>query len=217
MKTSQYIRQERAIASADTGGIRERWMWGLRLLRDPDAFTPGSTQLKPGRTDELVKAAAAVGLRLSAREIQYRLQCARAYGTEAEIAHACAEFGDWSALRAASFPAYTVPTGEALADHRTDTEKDHDRARALMDRIGDQGALFPLRDFEPVTTTLQELADYATQQESMTARFVEHGRKRRAYLDRLIAAARSDLSVTWQEAHDRLVAERLADEARVAA
>lgn len=204
MKTSQYVRQEKAIASADSGGIRERWLWGLRLLRDPDAFAPGSSQLKPGRADELTKAAKSAGLRLSEREIRYRLQCARTYPTETEIRHACAEFGDWSALRSAGFPTYAAPEGEAPADHRTQLERDHDHARALVDLIGEQGALFPLRDFEPIVTTLKQLQDYADQQEELTARFVEHGKKRRAYLDSLIEAADYDLSMTWRDAHARL-------------
>jgi hypothetical protein len=204
VKTTQYVKQEKAIASADAGSIRERWLWGLRLLRDPEAFAPDSTQLKPGRAHELVVASASAGLRLSEREIRYRLQCARTYPTEAEIRHACAEFGDWSALRTAAFPTYEAPEDEPLADHRTPAERDHDHARALVDLIGEQGALFPLRDFEPVTTTLKELVDYTEQQEELTARFVEHGRKRRAYLDSLIAVAGQDLSVTWQAAHDQL-------------
>jgi hypothetical protein len=204
MKTTQYVRQEKAIASADTGSIRERWMWGLRLLRDPDAFAPGSTQLKPGRADELVQAANAAGLRLTVREIQYRLQCARAYPTEAQIANAGAQFQGWTELRAAGFPPFDAPDDEPLADHRTETERAHDRARALADAIGEQGALFPLSTFEPITTTLKELVDYAEEQEEITARFVAHGRKRRAYLEDLIAAAGNDLSMTWQAAHDRL-------------
>lgn len=204
VKTTQYVRQEKAIAAADSGGIRERWLWGLRLLRDPDAFAPGSGQLRPGQTEHLIRAAVAAGLKLSEREIRYRLQCARTYPTEAQIRHACAEFREWSALRTAGFPAYDAPADEPLADHRTDAERDHDHARALTDLVGEQGSLFPLRDFEPVTTTLKELADYAAQQEELTARFVEHGRKRRAYLDALIAAADGDLSVTWQVAHDRM-------------
>jgi hypothetical protein len=40
--------------------------------------------------------------------------------------------------------------------------------------------------------------------DELTARFAEHGRKRRAYLDRLIAAAGNDLSMVWQEAPSRL-------------
>jgi hypothetical protein len=130
--------------------------------------------------------------------------CARTYSTETEIAHAGAQFSDWTELRTAGFPAFDVPPGEPPADHRTEAERDHDRARTLADLIGDQGALFPLRHFEPVTTTLKELLDYTEQQDELTARFAEHGRKWRAYLERLIAAAGNDLSMVWQEAHSRL-------------
>jgi hypothetical protein len=204
MKTTQYVRQERAIASADAGSIRERWLWGLRLLRDPDAFAPGSSQLKPGRADELIQAHASGGRKLSAREIQYRLRCARAYQTEAEIAQAVAEFGSWSALFSADFPAFPVPDGEPAADHRTDAERLRDHARALVEVLGDQGALFPLSDFEPTATPLKDLKAYADEMEELTGRFVERDRKRRAYLDSLIEAAAGDLSVTWQRAHDQL-------------
>jgi hypothetical protein len=204
MRTTLYVRQEKAIAAAGSAGIRERWLWGLRLLRDPDAFADGSSQLKPGRAGELIKAAEAAGLKLSVREIQYRLQCARAYPTEAEIAHACAEFEDWSDLRTAGFPTFEAPPDEPPADHRTKTEREHDRARALLELIGQQAALFPLNDFEPVSTTLKELQDYTEEMEGLTARFAERDRKRRDYLENLIEAADHDLSVTWREAQDRL-------------
>lgn len=204
MKTAQYVRQEKAIASADAGGVRERWLWGLRLLRDPEAFSPGSSQLKPGRADELVQAAKAAGLKLTVREIQFRLQCARTYPTEAQIANAGSQFEGWTELRTAGFPAIDAPDGEPPADHRTPAERDHDHARALMDKIGEQGTLFPLSDFEPVVTTLKELAAYAEQMRELTGRFAERDRKRREYLDRLIEAADGDLSMTWQDAHDRL-------------
>lgn len=203
MKTSQYVRQEKAIASADSGGIRERWLWGLRLLRDPDAMS-SPISLRHGVSEQLIEAAKAAGRKLSPSEIRRRLICARTYSTEAEIVRAMDDFGSWSDLAAANFPAYEVPDGEPLADHRTQAERDHDHARALVDLIGEQGSLFPLRDFEPVTTTLKDLQVYTEQQEQLTARFVEHGRKRRAYLNDLIAAANDDLSVTWREAHARL-------------
>lgn len=81
MRTTQYVRQEKAIAAADKGGIRERWMWGLRLLRDPEAFNPGSSQLRPHVADEQIAAAQAGGFKLNATEIRLRLRCAqrRAY------------------------------------------------------------------------------------------------------------------------------------------
>lgn len=204
MKTTQYVRQEKAIVAADSGGIRERWLWGLRLLRDPEAFAKGSTQLKPGRADELTRAAKAAGLKLSATEVRLRLMCARAYKTDSQIQQASVEFGTWSALVVAGFPPFEAPEDEPPADHRTQTERAHDHARALAEMIGEQGSLFPLCDFEPLTTTLKDLVAYTEQQEEITARFVAHGQKRREYLDSLIAVADNDLSVTWQEAHDRL-------------
>lgn len=203
MKTTQYVRQEKSIAAADSGGIRERWMWGLRLLRDPDAMS-SQASLRHGVAEQLVAAARAAGRKLSEREIRRRLQCARAYPTEVQIGRAVADFESWRDLSDAGFPPYDAPDGEPLADHRTAAERDHDRARALVDALGEQGALFPLRDFEPVTTTLKELLDYAEQQEEITERFRAHGKKRRAYLDDLIVAAGEDLSMTWQAAHDRL-------------
>jgi hypothetical protein len=203
MKTTQYVRIERAISAAATSDIRERWLWGLRLLRDSDAFAAGSTQLKPGRAEELVRAAKAAGLKLTAREIQFRLRCARAYPTEAQIANAGSEFESWSELRAAGFPAFEAPVGEPPADHRTEGERERDLKRAYEAILGEQGELFPLSDFEPSTATLKELVDYADEMEEWTGRRVAHDRKRRDYLDHLVAAADDDLSVTWLEAQHR--------------
>lgn len=207
MKATQYMRQEKAIAAADAGGIRERWLWGLRLLRDPDAFAPGSSQLRPGLADQLVAAAKALGFKLSAREIQWRLKAARTYKTDSQITNAGSQFGTWTELRNADFPAVESNSDEPAADHRTKGERDHDHARALIDLIGDQGSLFPLTDFEPTITTLKQLQDYADEQAALTARFAAHDEKRRAYLDALIEAADGDLDMTWQEAHDRLPGE----------
>lgn len=206
MKTTQYIRQEKAIAVADSGGIRERWMWGLRLLRDPEAMS-SEKSLRHGVTDQLIAAAKAAGLKLSDREIQRRLQCARTYPTEAEIRQMLADFKTWDDLHRANFPAYEAPENEPPADHRTDAERKHDKGRALLDLIGEQGTLFPLDHFEPVTTTLKELKDYADEMAELTARFAARDEERRAYLEQLIAAAGDDLSMTWQEAHDRLTGE----------
>jgi hypothetical protein len=207
VKTTQYVRQEKAIASADSGGIRERWMWGLRLLNDPEKIAESGKSLKHGVAEVLIALAGTTPKgrsRLGEQEIQRRLRCARTYKTEAEIREVVTDFGSWDELCRAGFPAYPVDPDEALADYRTEVERAHDRARALADLVGEQGSLFPLCDFEPVTTTLKELLDYTEQQEELTARFVAHGEKRRAYLDSLIEAAGNDLSLTWQAAHDRL-------------
>jgi hypothetical protein len=203
MKTTQYVRQEKAIAAADKGGIRERWVWGLRLLRDPEAMS-SEKSLKHGVTDQLIAAATASGLKLSDREIRYRLQCARAYPTEAEIGNVIADFDTWFDLIQAGFPSYEVPDDEPPADHRTDAERKRDHARAALDLIGEQGTLFPLDQFEPVETTLKELQNYTQEMEELTARFAARDAERRAYLDKLVAAADNDLSMTWRDAQDRL-------------
>ena len=206
MKTTQYVRQEKSIAAADSGGIRERWLWGLRLLRDPEAMA-SEKSLRHGVADQLIAAAgvdAKGRRRLNAQEIQRRLRCARAYKTEAEIREALTDFGTWDELARAGFPAYEVPEGEPLADHRTEAERQRDHARALTALVGEQGALFPLSDFEPVTTTLKDLVAYAAEMAELTERFAARDRERHQYLERLIAAADGDLSMTWQDAHDRL-------------
>lgn len=61
--------------------------------------------------------------------------------------------------------------------------------------------------FEPATTTLKELAEYAREQRELTGRFAERDRKRDAELEQLIAAASNDLSMVWQEALIRLADE----------
>jgi hypothetical protein len=210
VKTTQYVRIERAIAAADKAAIRERWLYGLRVLRDPDAFNKGSSQLKPHFGEAIVKASRAAGYRLSIRELGYRTQLARIYPTEWQINKVCEDFDQWNDLRKAGFPPYEAPAGEPSADHRTQAEKRRDRARALLDAIGEGATFFRLSDYEPSISLLKELEDYALQQDELTARFVEHGRKRREYLETLIEAADGDLSVTWQAAHERAYGEDVA-------
>lgn len=213
MRTTQYVRIERAIAATAKNDIRDRWLWGLRVLNDPDLFAPGSTQLKPGRADELIRAAKAAGLTLSEREIRYRIQCARAYPYESQIRHAGAEFEDWSSLRAAAFPTFGPEEGERPADWRNETERARARAQALADvgeMTSDQLALFPLDRYEPTESSLKELADYASDMAELTARFAAKDKERADYLDVLIVAAGGDLSVTWGDAHRRAFDEDVA-------
>lgn len=203
MKLAQYASQERVIAAADSSGIRQRWMYGLRLIHDEEKLAPAGG-LKHGVADALIKAAAKQGIKLSSREIQRRMQCARAYPTEDQIRHAVADFETWHDLAAAGFPSVEPTEGEAPADWRTPAERDHDRARALADLIGEQGTLFPLSHFEPVETTLKDLEDYTEQQERITASFAETSRKRRDYLNSLKTAVNGDMNATWARAQAAL-------------
>jgi hypothetical protein len=203
MKTAQYIRQEKAIHASDADGIRERWLWGLRLLNDPERMS-STKSLKHGVMDELITAADAAGVKLTAAEIRARLQCARAYKTEAQISRSTEDFEQWSALVQANFPPYEIPPGEPPADYRTDEQKKKAANLLRLDTFGEQGTLFPLDDFVPAEATLKDLQLYTEQMEELTARFARRDRKRRTYFERLAAAAHGDLSMTWQEAHDRL-------------
>ena len=201
MRVSQYVSQERAIRAADTNGIRERWLFGLRVLNDPDLMSPGGGGLRHGVLAQLVEAAAKRGMKLSEREVRRRIQCARAYPTEAQIGHAVADFRTWRDLSTANFPEYEVPAGEPLADWRTDAERKRANAAALLDHVGQQGVLFPLSDFEPATTTLKDLVEYAAEQAAITERFAARDTERADYLKRLLVAVGADLSATWEVAH----------------
>lgn len=207
MNITQYLRQEKAISAADKGGIRERWMWGLRLLRDPKAFAPGSSQLRPGRADEFVRGYKAKSIKLSQREIQYRLRAARTYETESQIAQISARFENWSSLIAADFPAVDALPGELPADHRDEAERHRDAKRALARSFGEQATLFPASDFEAAVTPLKTLAEYADEMEEWTGRQAERDRQRREYLNQLLDASGGDLSVMWQDAHRRAFGE----------
>lgn len=214
MKTSQYVRQLRSIEAADNNVIREWWMFGLRLLRDSESISSSGASLKHGVAEQLIAAAGKDDQgrpRLSAQKIQRALQCARAYGTESQIHHAVTDFESWRDLVAAGFPVYEPEEGEPLADHRTDLERKHDRAHALADLIGEQGALFPVDRFEPTQATLKDLAEYATEMAELTARFARRDAERREYVEKLIDASNGDLSVTWDAAHERAYGEPMSD------
>jgi hypothetical protein len=219
MKLSQYTMREVQITTTDAAGMRQRWMWGLRVLADPQMFNPGSSQLKPGTRESLTAAAAKRGIALSDSEINRRLSCARTYKTEEEFRRAVAEFSTWRDLANANFPPRTLepPVGQEFtpeppADWRTDAEKIHDRNRAYLDATNGMDAMFPLRDFEPVETTLADLElfmkDTDATHESIVAGHERTKAKRRAYLDSMEEAVGHDLTVTWQQAHDRLGGER---------
>jgi hypothetical protein len=207
MKLTQYTSREAQIRTSDSGGIRQRWLWGLRLLADEEKIAPAGG-LRHGVTDALIQAAAKRGYKLSDREIQRRVQCARTYKTEAQIRQALADFESWNELHLANFPAYEAPAGEPPADWRTEPEKSRDHLRAWLDAANGMDAMFPLSQFEPIETTLQDLEDFMKESlathESIVAGFEHTHAKRREYLDRLEEAAHQDLTMTWQDAQDRL-------------
>jgi len=108
VKTTSYLKLEKAIALDERGGVLDRWRYGRELL----AAKSGRQQLPHGLLAALIKAAERAGFKLTDREIRYRLQCAEAYKTEAEVGTACSDFGSWSALRDAGFP----PVADAPLD-----------------------------------------------------------------------------------------------------
>ena len=215
MKITQYVRAETTIVNADGGGIRQRWLYGLRLLRDPQAMSQNgnggdAVSLRHGVTEQLIAAAEKHGLKLGDREIRRRLQCARAYPTESQIGHAVTDFGTWHDLVAAGFPAYEPEPEEPPADYRTQAEREHAHARQMLLDVGQQGLLFPLEEFEPTEVTLRELLTYADEQDEITERFAKRGRERRAYLKELLVAVDYDANAIWQDAHDRAYGEQQA-------
>jgi len=199
---NRYMRQERRIAASDSGGIWERWRWGLRLLADEGRIT-AKGNLKHGVLEELIKGATARGHKLSEREIQRRLACARAYPTEAQIRQAVADFEVWSDLAEAAFPPREAPPDEPPADPRDADERARDHARQLAELAGDQLSLFPDDMFGPLAT-LAELAKYAEEMRDLTARFSQRDAERAAYLQQLIDAADGDMSATWEQAEQLL-------------
>ena len=206
-----YIAREKAIRAADAGGIRQRWEFGRQLLVDDTRTTPAGN-LRNGVLAALVQAAIRTAVLRSStsqyeavrREIQYRLQCARAYPCESQIRQASADFGYWWDLIKAGFPPYDAEPGERPFDPRTDAQ--------LTDAAGKSGAEILPDGFEQLAlfgrfaddTTLAEMQRYCSAQAEMTARFSERDDKRQRYLDSLIKAVGGDLTATWAEARAAL-------------
>jgi len=213
MKYSRYLQLEKYIAASDTGGIIDRWRYGRRLIEDGDATTPAGN-LKHGVLDKLIAQASARGIRISRSEINYRMQCGRAYVTEAEISTACGDFKTWSDLRAAGFPPVQVPLGAETDpfDPRGADEKRRDAAREMVriaEEAGGQLALFdhfPADRFDKLVT-LSELTKWASEMADWTERQADADRRRLAYLKDLTDAVHGDLGKTWEEAQAALDAQ----------
>lgn len=208
MRYARYLRMEKYIAASDSGGIIERWKFGRRLLEDGTATTPAGN-LRHGVLDRLITHATTRGYKLSEREVRYRLECARAYETEAQIGTASADFGDWTSLRVAGFPPVEVAADGEPYDPRDADERERDLGRRLA-RAGHQDGFDSISaDFWPTDTygplsTLAELAKYAEEMRELTQRFVRRDEERDRHLQALIAAVNGDLSVTWEAAETAL-------------
>lgn len=211
MRYSAYIKLERAIAASDRGGILERWRWATRVLNDPNMVTPNGN-LRHGKLAHLIADAKSDGIDLAQREIQRRLQCARAYQSEAEIRRAADTFGDWSDLYNAGFPPVQVPLDADTDpfDPRDAGEKARDAARDLARLEEEGGGQLTLFDYFPPErgftelSTLADLAKYASEMAEMTDRYVRRDRDRADYLRSLVNAVGGDMSKTWGEAQAAL-------------
>lgn len=210
MRYGRYLRLEKNIAASDTGGILERWRYGRRLLTDGKATTPAGN-LKHGILAGLIADAKAEGYKISEREIRYRLECARAYQTEAEIGTASADFADWTALREAGFPQVEVTDPGDPHDPRDADEKwrDFENERKRREQQDPkQGELFELPKFFShdtfgPRTRLSDLRAACDVSEQMTANFVKYDSERRAYVNELLDAVDGNDSAMWFEADAR--------------
>jgi len=210
MRTHQYVAQEKRIASADTNGIRERWLWGLRILRDPDCMADSGLSLRHGVTMLLIVKAAVAGIKLGEQEIQRRIRCARTYKTEAQIREVLTDFRTWDDLARAGFPAYETDEDEPPADHRTEVERVRDHKAAEEEAYGSQPVIDGMEMFaklDPATATVKDAFDECDKSEDMTANFANYDRKRRSFANRLLAAAGGDESMTIADADALLHAE----------
>jgi hypothetical protein len=196
MKYAGYLKHERNIAASDTGGVLERWSYGRRLLEDDTATTPAGN-LRHGVLAILIGRARLRGYKIGDREIQRRLQAAKAYPTEAEIRQALTDFTTWDQLLNAGFPPVDAPADEP-ADAQDGGEQDERLAAP-----GEQLALFPAEQFTRLST-LGELAKYADEQREYTEHMAARDARRYAYLQLLIAAVGGDMSATWEDAQQAL-------------
>ncbi len=210
MRYTRYLRLEKNIAASDTGGILERWRFGRRLLEDGKATTPNGN-LRHGVLARLIAEASESGYKLSEREIQWRLKCARTYLTEAQIRSSTSDFANWTDLVSAGFPAVEVSDDGEPYDPRDADEKWRDfrneQQRRAAENAG-QAALFELpthfsHDTFSPRTRVGDLIATCDESERMTANYAKRDTERRAYVTELEKAAGGNLDMTWYEAEGR--------------
>jgi hypothetical protein len=222
MRTSKLARLERRIREADGGGIIERWRWGRAVLADPLRTAESGKSLKHGVMTQLLTQAREAGGKISEREIQRRLACARTYRTETEIRQAMADFGYWAHLAEANFPpvAATTETTDVtpldpaardavLTIIGESTDPKHweqmllgsDAAPDIFPatlRIG-RGRKVPLGE-----ATIGDAVAWNEQSKTMTARFMTANQRRDEWIAILLAATGGDRTVRYADAVARV-------------
>ena len=195
MNTSKFLSRERRISKAEHGGILERWAYGRALL----AFKGARKQLPHGLASDLIREATAAGLALSQREIRYRVACAEAYPTRAEVGTAVQTFGTWAALRDAGFPVIEDTEDALVLDLDPDPDPTWSQEPLADDLFPDQ-VLVDRQHVSLADVPLGAFLAYADTCAAVTARFAQRDATRRKRLGELIAAAQGDLRVTYGQA-----------------
>ncbi len=103
-KPSTFEKLEQKITASDGGGVMARWAYGRKVLE----AKAGRKQLPDGMIADLIKAAERAGKKISEREIQYRAKLADVYATDQQVRKAIADFGTWTEIIKAGFPAVIV-------------------------------------------------------------------------------------------------------------
>jgi hypothetical protein len=191
---SPFLRLDQKIANGERGDVMNRWAYGRELLK----AKAGRKQLPHGMIAGLVATAAQAKIKLSEREIQYRIRCATVYDSEAKVRKAAADFGTWTEIISAGFPEVTVdeePSIDAVLDAietgpRPDAQE-HEQLRMFPEIV---------KSVPLASATLRHLVAYAEEMRSMTASFARRDEERREHLRALTAATGGDLDVTYPEA-----------------
>jgi len=205
----RYLRLEKNIAASDTGGILKRWRYGRALVTDRKRTTEAGN-FRSGVIDELIAIGRAADVTLSRREIQRRVQCAKAYPTETLLRHAVAQYETWRDLADANFPPVELPEGvdpgEPYDPHAAGRKPPKPPTQdALTTADGKRVPAFdpPVRfggDEHGPRSTIEDLYAACKESEGYTERMAANDAKRRGYVDDLADAAGGDLTKTWYEA-----------------
>ncbi len=190
-----YRKLQAAIARGDAGGIETRWAYGRALIADPRKMSETGKSLRNGAIEALLADAKAVGSVLSRREIQWRMQCARAYPTIAQLRTAACAFEDWTAFRESGFPPVEgapTPDPETVLD---DLEKTERQAHEQLDMFPDIVRGIPLAQ-----ATMRVVKAYAADMRRMTAGYARKDDERDEHIAAIEAVVGDDPDLLYLDA-----------------